>query len=155
MRLVLAFLAAIGFAGSAAADEHLPVELPHATGAPHPEGNDYWRIHHMDMLLHDRDLTMREGIRNVMPGEDEPIQASLGECFDCHGVQDDAGNYVTFEDERHFCRVCHDYAAVEVDCFMCHRSTPSETKELRIMATPDDPSSIEAYLARVSGEMSE
>jgi len=154
MRLVLAFLAAIGFAGIAAADEHLPVELPQATGDPHPEGSDYWRIHHMDMLKHDRDLTMRDGVRNVIPGE-EPIQASIGECFDCHAATDEAGTPVSYDDERHFCRVCHDYAAVQVDCFMCHRSTPSETKELRVMAKPEDPSSIEAYLARVSEEMSE
>jgi len=154
MRLVLAFLAVIGFAGSAAADEHLPVELPHATGDPHPEGNEHWRVNHMAMLKHDRDLTMREGIRNVLPGE-EPIQASLGECFDCHAAEDETGTPVSYEDERHFCRVCHDYAAVQVDCFMCHRSTPTEDTSLRTVATPDDPISIEAYLARVSEEMSE
>jgi hypothetical protein len=149
MRLVLAFLAAIGFAGIAAADEHMPVELPQATGDPHPEGNDYWRIHHMDMLLHDRDLTMRDGVRNAVPGE-EPIQASLGACFDCHAAKDEAGTEVSYDDERHFCRVCHDYAAVQVDCFMCHRSTSSDTVAFRAMAQPDDPLSIEAYLARVS-----
>ena len=61
MRLVLAFLAVLGFAGSAAADEQLPVELPPATGEPHPEGNEFWRVHHMQMMLHERDLTLREG----------------------------------------------------------------------------------------------
>lgn len=153
MRLVLAFLAVIGFAWGAAADGSKPV-VPVATGDPHPEGNDYWRVHHMKMLLHDRDLTMREGVRNVMP-DANPIQASIGECFDCHGVQDEAGAYVSYDDERHFCRVCHDYTAVQVDCFMCHRSTPSETTAHRTMAKPDDPSSIEAYLARVAQEMTE
>lgn len=153
MRLVLAFLAVIGFAWGAAADGSMPV-VPAATGDPHPEGNDYWRVHHMKMLLHDRDLTMRDGVRNVMP-DAEPIQASIGECFDCHGVQDEAGVDVSYDDERHFCRVCHDYTAVQVDCFMCHRSTPSETTAHRTMATPDDPTSIEAYLARVSQEMTE
>ena len=147
MRLVLAFLVAIGFAGVAAADGHMPV-VPSATGEPHPEGNEYWRKHHMELMKHDRDLTLREGER-------EEIQASLGACFDCHAVQDAAGAPVTVEDEKHFCRVCHDYAAVKVDCFMCHRSTPDEDRAHRAMATPDEHNSIEAYLARVSEEMSE
>lgn len=156
MRLVLAFLAAIGFAGIAAADEALPVELPQATGDPHPEGSDYWRIHHMDMMLHDRDLTMREGVRDLAP-DDMAIQASIGQCFDCHAVKDEAGEFVSFEDERHFCRVCHDYAAVTIDCFSCHRSTPANESAmaLRTMARPEETNSIEAYLARVSQEMTQ
>ena len=142
MRLVLAFLAAIGFAGVAAADGFAPV-VPAATGAPHPEGSEYWRKHHMELMKHDRDLTLREGERD--------IQASLGQCFDCHAVTDEAtGDYVTVADERHFCRVCHDFAAVEPDCFMCHRSTPDEEKAHRAMAKPEDHDSIEAYLARVT-----
>ena len=153
MRLVLAFLAVLGFAGSAAADEHLPVELPPATGEPHPEGNEFWRVHHMQMMLHGRDLTMREGVRDLAP-DDVAIQASIGTCFDCHAVKDEAGEYVTFEDPRHFCRVCHDYAAVTVDCFSCHRSTPANDSAIayRTMATANDPASIEAYLARLETE---
>lgn len=156
MRLVLAFLAAIGFAGSAAADEHLPVELPQATGEPHAEGNDYWRMHHMDMLLHSRDLTLRDGVRDLSP-DDMAISASIGTCFDCHAVKDEAGEFVSFEDPRHFCRVCHDYAAVTIDCFSCHRSTPANESAVayRAMAKPEEPDSIEAYLARVSQEMSQ
>ncbi|MEJ2035783.1 MAG: hypothetical protein P8X69_06795, partial [Maritimibacter sp.] len=70
-------------------------------------------------------------------------------------VNDDTGTPVTAEDPRHFCRVCHDYAAVEVDCFMCHRSTPDEDKAYRSMAKSTDPNSITAYLARVAKEMSD
>lgn len=155
MRLVLAFLAVIGFAWGAAADGTGPV-VPAATGDPHPEGSEYWRIHHMQMLKHDRKLTMREGVRDLAP-DDMAINASIGECFDCHAVKDEAGDFVSFEDDRHFCRVCHDYAAVTIDCFTCHRSTPANESAIayRTMATPEDPSSIAAYLSRVAQEMSQ
>ncbi|OIP83418.1 MAG: hypothetical protein AUK37_07410 [Rhodobacterales bacterium CG2_30_65_12] len=153
MRLVFAFLAVIGFAGGAAADGTGPV-VPAAVGDPHPEGNDYWRVHHMDMLRHDRDLTMREGVRDLAP-DDLAIQASIGECFTCHAVKDEAGSFVSFDDERHFCRACHDYAAVTIDCFTCHRSTPPNESglALRTMAKPDEANSIDAYLSRVAQEM--
>ena len=95
--------------------------IPRATGTPHPEGNDYMRRWHMTMMRHDRDVTMYEGQR--------PVNASLGQCFDCHTVRDAAGMPVTVADERHFCRACHDYAAVQVDCFDCHRSTPEDFDE--------------------------
>jgi len=152
MRLVLAFLAVCGFAGGAAADGAGPV-VPTATGEPHP-ASENWRANHMVYMKHDRDLTMRDGVRDLGP-DDHEINASLAECFDCHAVKDEAGQDVSFEDERHFCRVCHDYTAVTVDCFMCHRSTPADNTAYRAMATADDPASIEAYLARLSEEMSQ
>jgi len=91
-------------------------EVPKGTGEAHPEGNAYWRRQHMEMMLHDRDRTVYDGDRDVT--------ASLSGCFDCHAVKDEAGQPVVYQDKRHFCRTCHDYAAVKVDCFMCHRSTP-------------------------------
>lgn len=149
MRLVLAFLAVLAFAGGAAADGVGPV-VPTATGEPHPV-DENWRANHMAYLLHDRDLTLRDGVRDLGP-DDHEINASIGECFDCHAVKDEAGEFVTFEDERHFCRVCHDYAAVTIDCFSCHRSTPSDNTAYRSMAASDDPASIAAYLARLATE---
>lgn len=95
--------------------------IPKATGNPHPEGNDYMRRWHMTMMSHDRDITVYRGERG--------LNASLGACFECHTVRDSAGTPVTYSDERHFCRVCHDYAAVKVDCFDCHRSTPADFDE--------------------------
>lgn len=95
--------------------------IPEASGDPHPEGNAYMRRWHMTMMRHDRDITMYEGERG--------LNASLGACFECHTVRDEAGTPVTVSDERHFCRVCHDYAAVKVDCFDCHRSTPEDFEE--------------------------
>lgn len=109
--------------GAVAAGERSPLwpDIPAATGQPHPEGREYWRRNHMDLMRHDRDLTMREGER--------AIGASLKGCFDCHAARDAAGQVLSYADAGHFCRSCHDYAAVRVDCFMCHRSTPEGVDE--------------------------
>ena len=101
-------------------------DIPAATGTPHPEGNEYWRKNHMTLMRHDRNLTMREG--------DREIGASLKKCFDCHTVTDSSGAALTYTDDRHFCRSCHDFAAVKVDCFVCHRSTPDESDKVRAHA---------------------
>lgn len=145
MRALLALFAIIAFAASAQAqDKSLWPAVPKASGEPHPV-DEHWRANHMAYMLHDRNLTLREG--------DRDIKASIGQCFDCHAVKDEAGEFVTYEDDRHFCRVCHDYAAVQVDCFMCHRSTPDPDAALNAeMAKPDEPNSIAAYLARLNAE---
>lgn len=95
--------------------------VPKAIGEPHPEGNEYWRRYHMVLMNHDRDLTVRD--------DEREIGASLAQCFECHTVNDAAGTPVTYQDERHFCRACHEFTAVRVDCFMCHRSTPDGVDE--------------------------
>ena len=122
-RLLLVFTLLIAAMSPALAQERssLLPDIPKATGAPHPEGNEYWRRNHMDLMRHDRDLTMRDGDRDV--------GASLKSCFDCHAATNSAGAIVTYESEQHFCRTCHDYVAVKVDCFMCHRSTPDGVDE--------------------------
>ncbi|RYH12233.1 hypothetical protein [Tropicimonas sp. IMCC6043] len=125
MRLALLFLGlALALVSPASADgtwAGLGPSVPKATGEPHPEGNAYMRRHHMQLMRHDRNLTVHDGDRDV--------GASLSECFECHAVEDGAGGYVTYESEQHFCRACHDFAAVKVDCFMCHRSTPEGFEE--------------------------
>jgi len=113
-------------APAAAQEARFAPEIPKATGKAHPEGNAHMRRFHMNMMKHDRDLTVYDG--------DRAVTASLGECFDCHTVQDEAGIPVTAADERHFCRVCHDFTAVQVDCFDCHRSTPDDFAEPELHA---------------------
>lgn len=147
--LILTLVFGIAGAGSAGAGEGgsgLWPDIPKATGEPHPEGNEWWRKNHPKLLLHDRDLTMRQGERQV--------QASLKACFECHAVKDEAGNYATYENEQNFCRVCHDFVAVKVDCFTCHRSTPDGVDESALEAFTTPPAmpkgrgsdSIMAYL---------
>lgn len=131
--LLCALLIGVAVPGMAQERSSLLPDIPRATGEPHPEGNAFWRKNHMDLMRHDRDLTVRNGIRD--------IGASLTGCFDCHAATDDAGQIVTYESEQHFCRTCHDYVAVKVDCFMCHRSTPDGVDEHAIQAgmVPHEP----------------
>lgn len=67
------------------------------------------RRNHMVMLKHQRDRTMREGIR----GE----AASLNECVNCHASKKTG----SVHQEGEFCQSCHAYAAVKLDCFQCHQ----------------------------------
>ncbi len=80
---------------------------------------DWMRRNHMTVLNHQRDETVHDGIRTK--------RFSLKGCIECHAVKVADGKPVTVASEKHFCRTCHDYAAVRVDCFECHASRP-ETK---------------------------
>ncbi len=77
---------------------------------------DFMRLNHMDLLQHDRDLTMHKG--------DRSIKYSLKKCVACHAVNGDDGQPVSVADPKHFCKSCHNYAAVTIDCFQCHASKP-------------------------------
>ncbi len=67
------------------------------------------RRNHMEMLKHQRDRTMRQGIRG------EPV--TLNGCIECHASQKTA----SVLGEGNFCQSCHTYAAVKLDCFECHQ----------------------------------
>jgi len=81
---------------------------------------DEMRRNHMTMLLHQRDGTMRQGLR-------EP-RFSLKNCIDCHASRKTGS--VLGKDG--FCSSCHLYASVSIDCFECH--TP--LRPSRASATP-------------------
>jgi hypothetical protein len=75
------------------------------------------RKDHKDLLVHQRDDTLREGVRTK--------QYSLAECISCHVSKDKkTGAMPSFGDDKHFCSSCHNYAAVKVDCFQCHNDKP-------------------------------
>jgi [DsrC]-trisulfide reductase subunit J len=97
------------------------LEIPKALkGDQCVEDTDFMRRNHMDILLHQRDDTMRDGIRTK--------KHSLKECFTCHVVKGTDLKPLTIKSPKHFCRECHDYAAVNVDCFQCHTSVPDAKK---------------------------
>lgn len=77
---------------------------------------DWMRRNHMIVLMHQRDGTVHDGIR--------ASRFSLKGCIDCHAVKGADGKPVTIASGDHFCRTCHDYAAVRIDCFECHASRP-------------------------------
>jgi predicted CXXCH cytochrome family protein len=84
------------------------------------EDTGFMRKNHMELLLHQRDETMYKGIRTK--------KHSLKNCFTCHVVKGADNKPVTAKNPKHFCRECHDYAAVKVDCFQCHASVPGGRK---------------------------
>ena len=111
---VLASLAALTVANG---DVPYP-DIPKGKGEACVEDTDFMRRNHMSLLMHQRDDTMRKGIRSK--------QHSLKECLDCHAVPGTDSIPVTAADPQHFCRSCHDYAAVKIDCFQCHASRPEQ-----------------------------
>ena len=93
----------------------LPV-IPPGRGDACVEDTDFMRRNHMELLKHQRDETMLKGVRSE--------QYSLKECLSCHAVYGPDAIPVTVASSKHFCRSCHDYAAVSIDCFQCHASRP-------------------------------
>jgi predicted CXXCH cytochrome family protein len=74
------------------------------------------RRNHFEMIKHQRDLTVHQGIRKT--------DDSLAGCVDCHAQKDAAGAAVAVNSEGQFCAGCHEYAAVSIDCFSCHTAVP-------------------------------
>ncbi len=123
---LLALLAAAAFAGAPRAAELSAVPLPEITkgkGESCVAETGFMRRNHMNLLDHQRDETLREGIRGA------PF--SLKECVACHAVPGVDGTPVAADDSRHFCSACHQYAAVRIDCFECHASRPETPGQAR------------------------
>ena len=74
------------------------------------------RRNHFEMIKHQRDMTVRHGIRKT--------DDSLAGCVDCHAQKDAAGVAVPVNSEGQFCAGCHEYTAVSIDCFSCHTAVP-------------------------------
>jgi hypothetical protein len=115
-------LAVAGFADASAtrsgrvAMPAFSIEKGDACVAPTEE----MRRNHMTMLLHQRDGTVRQGLR-------EP-RFSLKGCVDCHASRK-TGSVLGKEG---FCSSCHLYASVSIDCFECHTPLrPSQARATR------------------------
>lgn len=145
--LVLSVLAIAGLAGvfGAQAGDGVPRPVvPKAIGGACVAPPEEMRRNHMAMLKHGRDLTVREGER-VEGGR-------LTACISCHAVPDGKGAALTVASPEHFCRACHDYAAVKIDCFECHASRP-EAQPKAADASPAAASSALAALADYAREV--
>jgi len=108
--LVVAALAAAGLAfaadegGARVAVPRIEIARPGKCVAPTP----VMRRDHMKMLLHQRDLTVHEGLRDP--------RFSLKGCVNCH-ASEATGSVLG---KGGFCSSCHAYASVKIDCFECH-----------------------------------
>ncbi|OGT21900.1 MAG: hypothetical protein A2342_00120 [Gallionellales bacterium RIFOXYB12_FULL_54_9] len=105
-RLLLTILAVLCFSAQAA--ESTP-KLDIGKGGQCVEDPQYMRKNHMHLLRHERDETVRLGIRDV--------KHSLKNCIECHASTKD-NSVIAREDS--FCVACHRYEAVKIDCFECH-----------------------------------
>jgi predicted CXXCH cytochrome family protein len=114
-RLLLGLLMMLSATAALAAD---PLALPKAKGGTCVEAPAVMRRDHPDMLKHQRDETLRLGIRGA--------KASLKECIACHATTASDGRPVPVSDPGQFCQSCHTYVAVKPDCFECHAATPAQ-----------------------------
>lgn len=138
-----AILALLAIAPASAGDALRPDVPKAAAGTSCVREPDFMRRNHMSMLTHKRDLTVHEG--------DRTPEASLKECVTCHAVAGDDGQPVKVSDPRHFCRACHDYAAVKVDCFQCHASRPETSGAAALDGAQDaEIAALSAYLKGVA-----
>jgi hypothetical protein len=104
------FFASVLFAfafGAAHARVEKPVVLIERPGQC-VEATEVMRRDHMKILAHQRDRTVREGVRTRAH--------SLAGCVDCH-ASSKTGSVLGAEG---FCQSCHAYAGVRLDCFECH-----------------------------------
>ena len=117
LALMLLFMAGVVWADQdKALTNTLQPAIPKGQGDTCVEETGFMRRNHMDLLDHQRDETVLLGVREK--------QYSLKECLSCHAVYGADSIPVTVANPSHFCRSCHDYVAVNIDCFQCHASRP-------------------------------
>ena len=105
--------------GSAAAETPFPtIHEPADESLKCIQPEEEMRRNHMNYILHERDETMHEGVRNE-PG-------SLAACIDCHVEPNEKGEIAGIDSNEHFCSSCHQYASVQIDCFQCHADRPQK-----------------------------
>jgi hypothetical protein len=106
-------------AGTAVAETPQPViHEPSDNTLKCIQPEDEMRRNHMKYILHQRDLTMHQGIRTETD--------SLAKCIDCHVEPNEKGEIAGIESDEHFCNACHQYASVQIDCFQCHADRPQQ-----------------------------
>ena len=119
MRRALPLLMLLAMASLAGAQGRTPLptvhKAPAGTQCVAPPAE--MRRKHMEMLKHQRDDTVRGGIRGA--------KASLRGCVDCHAG---AETHSVVKASTDFCVSCLGYAAVKIDCFECHSGTRSAAR---------------------------
>jgi [DsrC]-trisulfide reductase subunit J len=143
--LILAalFIAAVslGFALAARSAERTPMPvIPKGKGSYCVRPVDFMRRYHMTMLLQQREVMVHEGVRTDF---------NIEGCVNCHAVKGADGQPVGYDDPKHFCRACHDYESVSIDCFECHASKPAppvKAAEVQPAVDPRDLAALNDYL---------
>ena len=119
--LLVVALAGVNDVVGAAEDEGaakgvpMPV-IPRGQGDSCVYDTEFMRRNHMTVLQHQHDEPDLEDIRSE--------GHSIKDCVACHVVMGPDDRPLTADSPEHFCRSCHDYVAVKIDCFDCHKSRP-------------------------------
>ena len=75
----------------------------------------------MDNLVHGRDDVVIDG--------DRTGEYSIAGCVDCHVRMDAKGEHVPIDASGEFCAACHEYTGATLDCFSCHATKPTGSRE--------------------------
>jgi hypothetical protein len=117
--LLLPALAMLAFtlAGTGHAAGEAGATATAATADRCVEDTAFMRRNHMELLKHQRDRTVRDGIRTA--------RHSLANCVACHADKE-TGNVVdtNSKGKKGFCAGCHGFVGVQLDCFDCHATRP-------------------------------
>lgn len=148
MRRFATLVIVIGMIAGAvhAASDDVPSVFPKivkAIGPEHPEGNEFMRVNHMNLLVDDRNKTVRLGDRSV--------KYSLKECVACHAVMGPDAQPIPVNAENQFCAACHAYAAVKMDCFQCHKTTPDKDTAALLLKRYPENADLKALVAYLDG----
>jgi hypothetical protein len=78
---------------------------------------EYMRSSHMKLLRDWREEVVRTGERSYTSPDGRPFRRSLTDtCMDCHS------------NKSSFCDRCHDYAAMQPNCWNCHVAPNEEAR---------------------------
>ncbi len=103
---------------TAAADENFVNPGSKAAGLENcVEPTEFMRRNHMELIKHERHIAVHEGIRDS--------KYSLAGCIACHVAPGPDQEPVSVYAAGQFCNRCHEYAAVDVNCFGCHATVPT------------------------------
>jgi hypothetical protein len=81
------------------------------------EETPFMRRNHMELLKHQRDRTVHDGVRTV--------RHSLANCVACHADKETGSVVgVNSQGKKGFCAGCHGFVGVQLDCFDCHATRP-------------------------------
>jgi hypothetical protein len=118
-------LAASVAAGAFAAGDATKA-APTAPKAACVEDTAFMRRNHMDLLRHQSQRTVKDGVRTT--------KHSLAGCVDCHADKE-TGSVLgrNAAGREGFCAECHRKVAASPDCFECH----SSQRSARVAATAE------------------
>ena len=110
-RIIIFLAAVVLLAATPVQAGQLVPKLDIGKGGQCVEAPEFMRRNHMEILQHQRDETLRKGVRGS--------KYSLVGCIDCHAS---SKNNSVLGSNENFCQGCHAYAGVRMDCFECHSS---------------------------------